>query len=248
MKTLILLLLVTVFATRLHADTNALCAQFDTQIEALDVRGAKQTIDKALQEDGGSCHALYRLARVLVLMADQESDEQKRSAMYAQAVDAANKALQKNGSCMGAYVYRAAANGKIALSKGIFTVGGVVTSVRDDATKAIQLHNDTPQRLAAAYYILGRTHLNVQRKPKFIRLPLGLGWGNHDEAMTYLSKARELRKDFIMFELEYARCLAEGGREQEAVAVARRVASLKPQEPGDQKRQQEALELIRELE
>ena len=126
MKTLILLLLVTVFATRLHADTNALCAQFDTQIEALDVRGAKQTIDKALQEDGGSCHALYRLARVLVLMADQESDEQKRSSMYAQAVDAANKALQKNGSCMGAYVYRAAANGKIALSKGIFTVGGVV--------------------------------------------------------------------------------------------------------------------------
>ncbi|MFM7774639.1 MAG: hypothetical protein ACKOAG_12440 [Candidatus Kapaibacterium sp.] len=232
----------------LRADVTSLCAQFDAQVESMDVRGAKQTIDRALQEDGGSCQALYRSARILVIMADQEPDEQKRAVLYQQAVDAANKALQKNGSCMGAYVYRAAANGKIALSKGIFTVGGVVTSVRDDATKAIQLHNDTPQRLAAAYYILGRTHLNVQRKPKFVRLPLGLGWGNYDEAMTYLTKARELRKDFIMFELEYARCLAEGDRSQEAKSVAQRIAGLKPMEPGDVKRQQEAVELLRDLE
>jgi tetratricopeptide (TPR) repeat protein len=235
-------------AGTVYADVNTLCTQFDSQIEALDVRGAKQTIDRALQEDPSSCQALYRLSRVLVLLSDQEQDENKRITMYNQAVDAANKALQKNSSCMGAYVYRAAANGKIALTKGIFSVGAVVTQVRDDATKAIQLHNDTPQRLAAAYYILGRTHLNVQRKPKFVRLPLGLGWGNYDEALQYLSKARELRKDFIMFELEYARCLAEGDREQEALAVARRISALKPLEPGDQKRQQEAIEFIKDIE
>ncbi|MFM8437661.1 MAG: hypothetical protein ACKOAX_04240, partial [Candidatus Kapaibacterium sp.] len=63
-----------------------------------------------------------------------------------------------------------------------------------------------------------------------------------------LTKARELRKDFIMFELEYARCLAEGDREQEAKSVAQRIAGLKPMEPGDVKRQQEAVELLRDLE
>lgn len=248
MKTFLLVFALFYSCVDALADVNSLCSQFDSQIESMDVRGARQTIDKALQEDGSSCNALYRLARVLVIQGDQETDEQKRASFYNQSVDAANKALQRNSSCMGAYVYRAAANGKIALSKGIFSVGGVVTSVRDDATKAIQLHNDSPQRLAAAYYILGRTHLNVQRKPKFVRLPLGLGWGNYDEALLYLTKARELRKDFIMFELEYARCLAEGDREQEALSVARRIASLKSLEPGDMKRQQEALELIRELE
>ena len=74
-----------------------------------------------------------------------------------------------------------------------------------------------------------------------------MGWGDIDEAHTHLKKARELRPGFIMFELEYARCLAEMDEEGDAIKIARSIASMKKQEPGDDKRQREALELIEEL-
>ena len=56
------------------------------------------------------------------------------------------------------YIRRAAANGKIALFKGVFSVGGVVNQVRDDAEKAIELGNDGNETQGVAHYILARTH------------------------------------------------------------------------------------------
>ena len=230
-----------------NADVQQLCKQFDDQVEALDVKGAKNTIDAAYKEDPKSHDVLFRLARVHNFLGDQEWQDEKKLAMYNKALEYANKAIAANGKSMGGYVYRAAANGKIALFKGIFSVASVVNAVRDDATKAIQLNNDTPERLAAACYILGRTHLNLVKKPKLVRLPLGLGWGNIEEASANIKRARQLRPNFVMFELEYARCLAEMDMEGEAISVAQRIAGLKNQEPGDQQRKQDAVQLINDL-
>jgi hypothetical protein len=178
---ILLVMLVTASVVSL-ADVQQLCKQYDAQIEALDVKGAKNTIESAYKEDAKSHDVLFRLARLHVILGDQESQEDKKLPLYNKALDYANKAIASNGKSMGGYVYRAAANGKIALFKGIFSVASVVNAVRDDATKAIQLNNDTPERLAAACYILGRAHLNLVKKPKLVRLPLGLGWGNIEEA------------------------------------------------------------------
>lgn len=246
-KYALMLLAFVVIATIGSADVQQLCKQFDNQIEALDVKGAKATIDVALKEDGKSHDVLYRQARIHNILGDQESQDDKKLAMYNKAYDYANKAIANNAQSMGGYVYRAAANGKIALFKGIFSVASVVNAVRADATKAIQLNNESPERLAAACYILGRAHLNLVKKPKLFRLPLGLGWGNVEEASTYLKRARQLRPNFVMFELEYARCLAEMDMEKEAIGVAQKISSLPNKEPGDQQRKQEAQQLIKDL-
>lgn len=229
------------------ADVQQLCKQFDAKIEALDVKGAKSIIDAAFKEDVKSSDVLYRMARIHVILGDQEGADDKKLAMYNKALDYANKAIASNAKSMGGYVYRAAANGKIALFKGIFSVAKVVNAVRDDATRAIQLNNETPERLAAAHYILGRAHLNLVKKPKLVRMPLGLGWGNIEEATSNLKRARQLRPNFVMFELEYARCLAEMDQENDAINVAQRVGSLQNREPGDQQRKQEAQQLINDL-
>lgn len=242
----LVVLLVTASAMSI-ADVQQLCKQYDTQMEALDVKGAKNTIESAYKEDAKSDDVLFRLARLHVILGDQEWQEEKKLPLYNKALDYANKAIASNGKSMGGYVYRAAANGKIALFKGIFSVASVVNSVRDDATKAIQLNNDTPERLAAACYILGRTHLNLVKKPKLVRLPLGLGWGNIEEAYANIKRARQLRPNFVMFELEYARCLAEMEMEKDAIATAQRIAGLQNKEPGDQQRKQDALQLIQDL-
>lgn len=228
----------------LHADVTTLCGAFDTQIEALDVKGARQSIEQAYKEAPSSYEVLYRMARLHIILGDQEKVEDNKLPLYTKGVEFANKALAINGKGMSGYVYRAAANGKVALFKGIFSVGGVVNSVRDDAWSAIKLNNETPQRLASAHYILGRAHLNLTKKPKLVRYPLGLAWGNIDEAFEHLKKARELRPDFIMFELEYARVLIAIDREEEGKAIARRIAGLSPKEPGDKERKNEALELL----
>ena len=246
MRSLLLAIALLVSTTfTLRADVPSLCASFDTQIEALDVKGARQAIEQAYKEAPSSYDVLYRMARLNIILGDQETDENNKLPYYTKGVEYADKALASNGKGMSGYVYRAAANGKVALFKGIFSVGGVVNKVRDDAWSAIKLNNETPQRLASAHYILGRAHLNLTKKPKLVRYPLGLAWGNIEEAYENLKKARELRPDFIMFELEYARVLIAMDREEEGKAIARKIAGLSLKEPGDRERRNDALELLK---
>lgn len=246
MKTIASLLALLICCTTfLRADTGALCASFDDLIESLDVKGARQAIEQAYKEAPSSYEVLYRMARLNIIMGDQEKVEDNKLPYYTKGVEFADKALAVNGKGMSGYVYRAAANGKVALFKGIFSVGGVVNKVRDDAWSAIKLNNETTQRLASAHYILGRAHLNLTKKPKLVRYPLGLAWGNIEEAYENLKKARELRPDFIMFELEYARVLIAMDREDEGKVIARRIAGLTLKEPGDKERKNEALELLK---
>ena len=242
MRVCILLLLA---VTAMRADVATLCASFDTQIEALDVKGARQAIEQAYKEAPLSYDVLYRMARLNIILGDQEKVEDNKLPYYAKGAEYADKALAVNAKGMSGYVYRAAANGKVALFKGIFSVGGVVNKVRDDAWSAIKLNNETPQRLASAHYILGRAHLNLTKKPKLVRYPLGLAWGNIEEAYENLKKARDLRPDFIMFELEYARVLMAMDREEEGKVIARKIAGLSLKEPGDKERKNDALELLK---
>ncbi len=223
------------------------CRKFDALVEQLNVAKAKLAIEDAHELEPTNYDVLFRMARLHVLLGDQEADEDRQLALYEEALGYANDAIKANGKGMGGYVYRAAANGKVALFKGIFSVGDVVTKVRDDAWYAINLNNEGTERLAAAHYILGRAHLALSYKPGWIRGPLGLGWGDLNEAHTHLKKARELRPGFIMFELEYARCLVEMDEEGAATKIARSIASMKLQEPGDDKRKREAEELLEEL-
>lgn len=243
-----LLTVVMTLSTMVAADSQQACQQFDDQVERLDVSGAASTLKAAFATAPSDYEVLYRMARLHVLLGNDETNKDKQLALYEKAVDYGNKAIAANGKGMGGYVYRAAANGKIALFKGIFSVSDVVAKVRDDAWYAIKLGNGAPNMMAAAHYILGRAHLSLAAKPKLFRSPLGLGWGNVDEAYTHLKKARELRPGFVMYELEYAKCLAEMDKEQDALTVARKIAALKNIEPGDPQRKNEAKDLIADLE
>lgn len=247
-RLLLLVMFLTPCVLLAQSPTEQACAAYDQAVERMDLRTAKATLT-ALQPPASTAYdVLYRMARLHVLLGNDERNEQQQLALYEKALDYGNRAVAANAKGMGGFVYRAAANGKIALFKGIFSVAGVVALVRDDASQAIRLSNDTPKMLAAAHYILGRAHLNLAKKPKLFRAPLGLGWGSIDEAFRNLKRARELRPGFIMFELEYANCLAEMDDENGAIAHARTIAGMRNQEPGDPQRKQDAIELIRDLE
>ncbi len=128
---------------------------------------------------------------------DAQKEEQEKT--YQKAFEYADKSV-KNGSNQSiTYVRRAIANGRIALFQGIFSAPGTVNDVKADCEKAIQLGNGDNYVQALAHYVLGRTHLKVCENSYFVRLPLGLGWGDTEEAVRFLETANKLKPNLYIF-------------------------------------------------
>ncbi|MHB1686516.1 MAG: tetratricopeptide repeat protein [Ignavibacteriaceae bacterium] len=153
----------------------------------------------------------WRISRAYVYIAEhmpENSSEEKDAqlAVYQKALYYADQAVILAPTESITYVRRAIANGRIALFKGIFSVGGVVNSVKADCDKAISLGNGGNYVQALAHYILGRTNAEVSKKWKPARLLLGLGWADLDAAISEYKKAIDLYPNFRMFyfDLGYA--------------------------------------------
>jgi tetratricopeptide (TPR) repeat protein len=215
--------------------------QFDNQ----------KALDKYMQADALSPNndeILWRISRAYVDIGehqpsgtDEEKDKQLES--YQKALDYANKALAANPKNSMAYCRRAIATGRVALFKGVFSVGGLVNATRDDCLKAIELD----QSNAAAYYVLGRSHAKLVEKPKILRWPLGLGWGNIDDAIKNYERAMALRPDFIMYHLDAARAYVENDDYAKAKEQLNIIPALSKEDEDDDQFRKEAKELLEKI-
>lgn len=244
----IVALLLTVPTSSLRAqDLKAACAKIDDLLEDGKVNDAKKALDEVYNAGVKDYEWTWRASRINILLGDMAGDATKKEAFYYEARRLAEEAIKMNGSGMMGYLRRAAASGKVALVKSVIGAADMVKSARDDAQKAIQMNNTTPQNLASAHYILGRTHLKLTETAKAKRMMVGLGWGNLDEALSNLKRANELRPDFVMIPLEYGKALAANNQFNEARQQLQRVAGLKNSEYGDDARKKEAAELLASL-
>ncbi len=246
MKPLILLHLALLPLSLFGQEVKALCEKTDEQLSARNLAEAKRAIEEAYKLAPKDYDVLCRYSRVLVLFGDEQKESEQEK-IYLRALELAEEAVAVNPKHALGYVRRAAARGKVALFKGVLSVADMVKATRDDAEKAIQLNNAGEQGLATAHYILGRTHLKLTEQPKVVRKPLGLDWGNLDDALLHLKKATELRKGYIMFHLDYARALAKKKQRDEAKKELTAISQLQPTEFGDETRKQEAFALLSEL-
>lgn len=222
-------------------------AKSDELYAAIQLVPAKQAIDEAVKKYGDNYDILWRASRVYSGYAETlpEKDQEK---VVLQAKEFAERTIKANPQGMHGYLWRGIANGKLALFKGVFSAAGLVKSINDDVKKAIALNNGSTAQLATAHYVLGRIHLKLSEKPKFVRMPLGLGFGNIDDAIIHLKKAVELYPGYIMFHLDYARALIEEDRESEAKRELLKIPAMKIQAYDDGKRKAEAKELLKEIE
>ena len=115
--------------------------------------------------------------------------------------------------------------------------------VKADCEKAIVLDPNEP----AAYYVLGRTHLKVCEKPRIVRWPLGIGWGNLDEAAKNCEKAISLRPNFIMYRLDCARVYIEQDEYEKARAHLTAIGTLPTMDEDDGQFRKEATELLEKI-
>ncbi len=222
--------------------------QSDDLFNKFDNKGAYEVLLSANKDYPNNAEVLWRLARVETHIADHmpaSTDQEKNAqlAEYQKAYNYANEAVSADAKNSMAYTYRAVANGKIALFKGVFSVAPIVKQVRNDCERAISLDPNN----AIAYYVLGRTHAKLAEKPALFRWPLGLAWGNLDDAIKYFQKAVSLDPNFVMFRLDLAKAYISNDDYQKAREQLEAIPSIPKRDEDDDIRKAEAAKLLQEI-
>jgi tetratricopeptide (TPR) repeat protein len=145
------------------------------------------------------------------------------------------------------YARRAVANGRIALFKGVFSVGGVVNSIKADCDKAIKLNNGGSYTQALAHYILARTHAKISEKWAPARAVLGLGWADNEVAITEFQKAISLYPNFRMFYVDYARSLIREDKFSDARNILNKCIGSPKLDEDDDSRIADAKQMLNEI-
>lgn len=192
---------------------------------------------------------LWRLSRTYVDIGDRmptSTDEQEDAqlATYQKALDYADKAVKQGPNQSATFLRRAIANGKIALFKGVFSVAGVVNSVRADVEKAIQLNNGGNFVQGVAHYVLARTHAKTSEKWKPARSILGLGWADNEIAIKEFKKAIELYPNYVMFYVDYAHSLIREDEYNTAREMLNKSLTITNAHQDDEKRKAEAKQTL----
>lgn len=195
---------------------------------------------------------LWRISRAYVDLGekmpsktDAQKDEQEK--IYKKSLEYADRAVKLAPNQSITYVRRAIANGRIALFEGVFSAIGTVKDVKADCEKAIQIGNGGNYVQALAHYVLGRTHLKVCEKAYLVRLPLGLGWGDTEEAVRLLEIAVKLKPNFRMFMFELAKAYVEEDEYEKAKDILKKIEKAPVQDEDDDVVLSDAKKLYEEI-
>lgn len=215
----------------------------------------KAALEKYLQADKLSpkdWQIYWRISRSYVNIASHMpdksgSDKDKQLEVYQDALKYADDAVKLAPNESINYVRRAVANGRIALFKGVFSVGSIVTSVKNDCEKAIKLNTGGNYVQGVAHYVLARTHAKVSEKWAPARSVLGLGWADNEIALAEYKKAINLFPNFRMFYVDYARSLVREDNYDEAKKMLNKCFSSPKIEEDDDIKLAEAKQLMGEI-
>ena len=248
----ILLLAVFGLSTSFAQTVEELLKQGDQFVEDYQNQKALDTYLKADKISPNNWEVLWRISRAHVDLGekmpdktDAQKDEQEK--VYQKAFEYGDKSV-KNGSGQSiTYVRRAIANGRIALFQGVFSAVGTVNDVKEDCEKAIQLGNGGNYVQALAHYVLGRTHSKVCEKSYLVRLPIGLGWGDTEEAIRLLEIANKLKPNFRMFMFELAKAYVEEDEYDKAKELLKKIEKAPKVDEDDDKVLADAKKLYEEI-
>lgn len=231
---------------------DALVQQGDQLSESFDNKGS---LDKYLQADKLSpkdWDIYWRISRSYVNIASHmpektDQDKDKQLAMFQLALKYADDAVKLAPNQSVTYVRRAVANGKIALFKGVFSVGSVVNSVKKDCETAIKLANGGNYVQGVAHYVLARTNAKISEKWAPARAVIGLGWADNEIAIKEYDKAISLFPNFRMFYLDYAKSLIREDKYSDARNYLGKCLNSPKKDEDDDSRYSEAKKLLEDI-
>ncbi len=200
---------------------------------------------EALLYESTHAEILWRISRSYVDIGEHiipltEEDEERQLGMYEKAFAFADRSVAVDPKSSMAFTRRAIARSRVALFTGFWGSVGMMKDIRADLEQAIAL--DSTNHLA--FYALGATHVKVIEKPWILRWPLGLGWGNREEAGVMFQRAIDLKPDFVCYRLAGAREYVEEGEYEKARAHLSLIPMLPNQDEDDERYRLEAKELL----
>jgi tetratricopeptide (TPR) repeat protein len=248
----ILLLVAFGFTASLAQSVDELLKEGDQYVAEFNHQKGLDTYLKADKLSPNNWNVLWRISRAYVDLGEkmpENTDEQKaeQEKVYKKAFDYADKSVKNGPDQSITYVRRAIANGRIALFQGVFSAPGTVNDVKEDCEKAIQLGNGDNYVQALAHYVIGRTHLKVCENSYLVRLPLGLGWGDTEEAVKLLEIANKLKPNFRMFMYELAKAYVEEDEYDKAKEMLKKIEKAPKIDEDDDKVLADAKELYEEI-
>jgi tetratricopeptide (TPR) repeat protein len=248
----ILLLVIFGFSISFAQSLDELLKQGDQYVAEFNHQKALDVYNQADKLSPNNWDVLWRISRAYVDLGEkmpdktsEQKDEQEK--IYKKALEYADKSVKLGPDQAITYVRRAIANGRIALFEGIFSAIGTVNDVKDDCDKAIQLGNGGNYVQALAHYVLGRGHLKVCEKAYLVRLPLGLGWGDTEEAVRLLETAVKLKPNFRMFLFELSKAYIEEDEYDKAKETLKKVEKAPFVDEDDDKVLADAKKLYEEI-
>ncbi len=253
MKISYLFLFVVIFFTVISAqDAQSLIKEGDELTKQFQNEKALEKYQQADKLSQNNWDIYWRISRAYVDIAEHmpsSTDEQEEAQLkkYELSFNYADKAVKLAPDKSINYLRRGIANGRIALFKGVFSAAGLVNDVKKDVDYAIKLNNAGTENLATAYYVLGRTHAKLSEKSSIFRFPLGLGWGDIDEAIANFKKAIKLRPDFIMYHLDLAKAYIEEDEYKLAREHLNKIPSLPVIDEDDHNYKSEAKKLLQQI-
>jgi len=213
---------------------------------------ALEVFQKADVEFPDNWEIMWRISRCYVdigehLPTSTSEQEDAQFAKYELALEYADKSVSLAPDQSVTYLRRAIANGRIALFKGVFSVADVVEMVRMDCEKAIELNNGGNDIQGVVHYVLGRTHDKISDKWAPARSVLGLGWADIDSALVHYEKAVQLKPNFVMIYLDYARANIEESKYEKARELLNKAIESPIEDEDDEVRKEEAKALLEEI-
>jgi tetratricopeptide (TPR) repeat protein len=227
-------------------------AEGDKYYKEFNNEKALEVFQKADVEYPDNWEILWRISRCYVDIGEHmptETGEQEEAqlAKYDLALEYADKAVSLAPDQSVTYLRRAIANGRIALFKGVFSVADVVEKVRMDCEKAIELNNGGNDIQGVAHYVLARTHDKISDKWAPARSVLGLGWADIDSALVHYEKAMQLKPNYVMIYLDYAKANIEEDEYEKARELLNKAIESPIEDEDDQQRKEEAKALLEEI-
>ena len=215
----------------------------------------KNALDKYLQADKLSpknWDILWRISRSYINIGThmpENTGDQKDAQLdiFQKALSYADMSVTYGSDKSITYLRRAIANGRIALFRGVFTVGSVVNSVKSDCEKAIKLNNGGNYVQGLAHYVLARTNAKISEKWAPARVVLGLGWADNEIAIKEYKTAISLYPNFRMFYIDFAISLIKEDDYGVARDILNKCIASPKQEEDDDRRLAEAKLMLNEI-
>ncbi len=219
-----------------------LIAMGDSLYESFDYHGSAVCYRQAGLLDSSAFEPFWKLGRSLNLLGET-APKDSQLVIFEEARHAENQAVMLNETHADSHFQLARALGKIALFKGIFKSASLAKQVKAESERALELdpvHD-------GAWHILGRWHREVSKKPKIIRIPMGLGAANKEDAIAFMLKAIELNPEYIHHHLEMGITYLSVKNKDSARAEFQQCLDLPAQRPLDNKYKEEAKKYLAEM-